>query len=78
MRKLSFLLKVFLFVMGTMLASSAYSCAVCGFGADDNAREAFIITTGIMTFVPLIFIGSVVFYIRRRMLKMAEEEAAES
>ena len=50
-------------------SSKVLACAVCGFG-DDESRSAFILTTGIMTFVPLIFIGSVIFYMRRRYLKL--------
>ncbi len=56
---LSYLLPFILFT------DTALGCSVCGFG-EDPARWAFILTTGILTFVPLIAIGSVVFYVWRR------------
>ena len=69
--------RVFL-ILGLLLkAPSVFGCAVCGFG-DDGSREAFILTTGIMTFVPLIFIGCVLFYMRRRYLRLRRQSVVES
>jgi|GEM_PF-4240855 len=43
----------------------ALACTVCGFG-NDPAKGAFLATTGIMTFVPLIMLGATVWYVWRR------------
>ena len=50
------------------------ACAVCGFG-EEQTREAFIVTTGIMTVVPLTVIGSIVYYIYRKMAKQTQEKS---
>ena len=47
-------------------------CAVCGFG-EEETREAFILTTGIMTVVPLAAIGSIVYYVYRRMSQNSKD-----
>tara|TARA_B100000902_G_C26872312_1_gene698328 strand:- start:249 stop:479 length:231 start_codon:yes stop_codon:yes gene_type:complete len=57
-------------------ASTSYSCAVCGFG-DDPAREAFILTTGILTAVPLLFIGGLIFLLRKKIRQAKNEEAQQ-
>lgn len=44
------------------LSSTGFACAVCGFG-EDESRGAFLLTTGLLTFIPLIFMGSVVGYL---------------
>jgi hypothetical protein len=46
-------------------SSTLLACAVCGVGKEES-RMAFIITTGILTFVPLIVIGFVIYYIYRQ------------
>lgn len=56
---LIFSLTAFLVKPGSVLA-----CAVCGFGED--SRAAFISTTALMTFVPLILIGGFIYWIYRR------------
>ena len=52
-------------VFGLGFAGDALACAVCGFGAGES-QNAFLLTTGLLTFVPLMFIGGVVFYLWRR------------
>ncbi len=47
------------------LPARLYACPVCGVGKE-GARFAFIFTTGLLTFVPLIMIGSVCYYLWRR------------
>lgn len=42
-----------------------YACSVCGFG-EDETRQAFLVTTGIMTCIPLLALGGVLFLISRR------------
>jgi len=48
-----------------MLIQSAHACPVCGFG-QDGSQQAYLLTTGIMTFVPLILFGLFVFYLVRK------------
>jgi len=45
--------------------SVAEACAVC-FPGTDESQMAFIITTGILTFLPLTLIGGTVYWINRR------------
>ena len=55
----------------------SFGCAVCGFG-EEETRQAFILTTGIMTIVPLAAIGSIVFYIYRKMTHNSKNVQKES
>ncbi len=41
------------------------ACAVC-FSARDENRQAFTITTAFLTGLPLLMVGSLVFWLRRR------------
>jgi hypothetical protein len=41
------------------------ACAVC-FSARDENRQAFTITTAFLTALPLLMVGSLVFWLRRR------------
>lgn len=40
------------------------ACSVCGYTEEDS-QVAFIVTTALLTFVPLLFIGGVVYYLRK-------------
>lgn len=55
-------------------ARQALSCTVCGFGQGES-QDAFILTTAFMTLVPLIMIGSVVFFIYRRAKRIQREHS---
>lgn len=57
----TFLALMCILVLGT---TSAFPCAVCGFG-QDGSQFAFILTTGILTFTPLILGGAVIFYLKK-------------
>lgn len=57
-------------------SSDLFACAVCGVSKEES-RIAFIVTTGILTFVPLIVIGFVVYYIYRQ-VKARESEASKN
>ena len=53
-------------VIATAMAStSAEACAVC-FGGENNNRWAFIGTTALLTFLPLIIFGSGVVWFRKQ------------
>jgi hypothetical protein len=72
----SFAIVPILALAASTLSSEALACTVCGFG-NDPSKGAFIATTGIMTFIPLIMLGAVVWYIWRRTktLGAASEDA---
>lgn len=62
------LVKIQLLMMllsSSLFETSAFACAVCG-TAKEESRVAFMVTTIIMTVVPLIAIGFVVHYIYRQ------------
>ncbi len=50
------------------------ACAVC-FSGRDESRQAFTITTGLLTALPLLMIGSVVYWLRLRVREMEGREA---
>jgi hypothetical protein len=63
----------FFVVLSSMaMSSQALACSACGFG-EDPTRWAFIFTTGLLTFIPLLMIGSVVFLIYKRSKKLVLE-----
>jgi MYXO-CTERM domain-containing protein len=43
-----------------------HACSVCSAGTDDESRTAFILTTAFLTFLPLILVGGLVWWLRRR------------
>lgn len=45
-------------------AKDLLACPVCGY-VSEQSRQAFLLTTGIMTLVPLAIVGGVVYYIYR-------------
>ena len=50
------------------------ACAVCSAGREDETRTAFIVSTAGMTLLPLVLVGGLIWWIRRRIL---ETESAE-
>lgn len=48
-----------------MFPDFAYACPVC-FDRDDEARIAFLATTGLLTLLPLGMVGGFVMWIRKR------------
>lgn len=47
------------------------ACAVCFSGRDEN-RQAFTITTALLTGLPLLMVGSVVYWLRLRFRELQE------
>jgi hypothetical protein len=43
-----------------------WACSVCSAGRDEANRVAFIATTAFLTFLPLLMIGGVVWWLRKR------------
>jgi hypothetical protein len=56
-----------------LVARIAAACAVCFTGRADETRIAFIATTGLMTALPLLLIGSLVWWLRRRAQQIRDE-----
>jgi hypothetical protein len=56
--------------------SVAQACAVCFSGRSDEQREAFIITTGFLTFLPLILLAFAVWAFIRRVQRIEAENDA--
>jgi len=56
--------------------SVAQACAVCFSGRSDEQREAFLATTGLLTFLPLILLGFGVWAFVRRVRRIEAENAA--
>jgi hypothetical protein len=52
----------------------ATACSVCFTGRADETRVAFIVTTGLMTALPLLLIGSVIWWLRRRAQQIHDEQ----
>ena len=61
----------------TSIDPSALACSVCQGGTADNRIE-FILTTALLTFLPLLLIGGVVYGLRRRYLSLARQEVDEA
>jgi hypothetical protein len=49
--------------------ASAQACAVCGPGTEES-RVAFIVTTGILTALPLLAVGGALWWLRGRFAEM--------
>ncbi len=54
----------------------AIACAVCFTGRTEETRIAFLATTGFMTAFPILLIGSVVWWLRRRAQQLRDEHEA--
>jgi hypothetical protein len=52
----------------------AWACAVCAGEEKDSVRLAYNYSTGWLSFVPLIFMAGVFYYIYRRVKRGSEEE----
>jgi hypothetical protein len=52
------------------------ACAVCMGGREDESRLAFILTTALLTFLPLTMLGVAVWLFARRALAREQEDAA--
>jgi hypothetical protein len=57
-----------LFALLLLAPDVARACSVC-FSGTDETRLMFLLTTGLLTFLPLALIGGLVFYVRRRMVE---------
>lgn len=53
-------------VFQVLAASDALACTVCGGGGREESKTAFLITTALMSSVPLASIGGLVYFLHRR------------
>ena len=56
------------------MTSPAWACPVCSGGDAEASRVAFLLTTALMSIVPLAFVGGVVYYLSRRLKQTAGEQ----
>ena len=54
-----------------------WACSVCSAGRDEANRVAFIATTAFMTFLPLLMIGGVIWWLYRRVRRHGSSAQAE-
>ncbi|UCE87584.1 MAG: hypothetical protein JSU66_07680 [Deltaproteobacteria bacterium] len=52
-----------------------WACAVCSAGRDDETRVAFILTTALLTFLPLGMIAGLLLWLRRRARRLEADSA---
>jgi hypothetical protein len=56
----------------------AAACAVCFTGRADETRIAFLATTGLLSALPMLLIGSLVWWLRRRAHHIRDEHERAS
>ncbi|MBW2243834.1 MAG: hypothetical protein JRH01_17785 [Deltaproteobacteria bacterium] len=61
------------------LPRTGQACAVCMGGREEESRQAFILATAFMTFLPMLLAGLAIWWLVRRMLEQERlEEAARA
>jgi hypothetical protein len=73
MMKTRTLAPVLAILMLIALPEIVAACPVC-FDQDDEARIAFIATTGLLTFLPLAMVGGVLYWLRQRFLGQTADD----
>ena len=53
----------------------AEACAVCSAGREDETRTAFIVSTAGMTLLPLLLVGGLVLWLRKRFREVEAEDS---
>lgn len=53
----------------------AEACAVCSAGREDETRTAFIVSTAGMTLLPLLLVGGIALWLRKRFREVEAEES---
>jgi len=65
--------------MAVLLAPRlAAACAVCFTGRSDETRVAFVATSGLLTALPLLMVGSLVWWLCRRARQIRDEHESAS
>lgn len=60
-----------------LTADSALACTVCTGGQEEASRKAFVATTALLTFLPMVVVGPVIFFFVRRTLAQERRDAQE-
>ncbi len=70
---------VLVVAVALLLPGAAEACSVCGPGTEES-RVAFIVTTGLLTALPLLMIGGALWWLRARIADLEEHhrEAREA
>jgi predicted cobalt transporter CbtA len=58
-----------------LVTKPTLACSVCAGSDPEEVRSAFIVTTAFMTFFPLLMIGGVIYWLRRRFRQLASESS---
>ena len=66
-------LRLIVFWTSLAIADSAWACPVCFSAKNKENQIAYLATTGFLTFLPLLFAGGVMLWIRRRAQQLAHE-----
>lgn len=59
-----------------VMSGVALACPVCFSAKNEDNQIAYLATTGFLTFLPLVMIGSLVLWVRRRVRELAEWNGA--
>ena len=54
----------------------ALACSVCSAGRDDETRVAFLATTGLLTGLPFLLVGGLIWWLHRRARELEAADAA--
>ncbi len=63
-----------LFVLVSLQASDALACATCTGATPEPVRQAYNYSTAWLSFIPLIFMGSVIYFFYRAVKRGQAEE----
>jgi hypothetical protein len=55
---------------------AALACSVCMAGRTEEQRNAFLATTGVLSALPLLMVGGLMWWLRRRARALEAQEAA--
>lgn len=77
MRK-GFLALLFVLAVVLLLADGAAACAVCAVGEDPRSRDTYILSTVMMSSLPLLLVGGLVWYVRRRARALNASEPGQA
>ena len=59
--------------LGLLMSSDVFACAVCGVGDKDPTIDAYTSSTAMLSVVPLVAIGGIIFTIYRYVKKSEEK-----
>ena len=62
-----------LWMASAALPGLAAACPVCGSAKNEENQIAYLATTGFMTFLPLILVGGLILWIRKRVRDMERD-----